>query len=59
MNPEKTKPNTQWGCRLAWSRLVASGVIDVSSNLTSPTTDFGFMLLLDYIHYTNCYIWDG
>lgn len=25
------------GCRLAWSRLVASGVIDESSNLSSPT----------------------
>jgi hypothetical protein len=25
-----------WGCRLAWSRLVASGAIDESSNLSSP-----------------------
>jgi hypothetical protein len=27
------------GCRLAWSRLVASGVTDESSNLSSPTTE--------------------
>lgn len=31
---------TRRGCRLAWSRLVASGVIDESSNLSSPTTNF-------------------
>ena len=28
----------RWGCRLVWSRLVASGAIDPGSNPGSPTS---------------------
>jgi hypothetical protein len=34
-----------WGCRLVWSRLVASGAIDPGSNPGSPTSSlFGHCL---------------
>ena len=35
---------SKWGCRLAWSRLVASGAIDEDSNSSSPTISCQFSL---------------
>ena len=32
------EPCVRWGCRLVWSRLVASGAIDPGSNPGSPTS---------------------
>ena len=40
VDPQKNNApnNSAWGCRLAWSRLVASGAIDPGSNPGGPTT---------------------
>ncbi len=37
---EHSTAHAAWGCRLAWSRLVASGAIDAGSNPASPITGF-------------------
>ena len=49
-------PETLWGCRLAWSRLVDLGSIDSGSNPGSPTTLSDDSKLFSELHGENCVI---